>query len=110
MCKVSMTCDECNASLTGGKSGFCGNVCKSKWNNRRRARGAELLDIFMTMRHDRPKAARMKEAGDNPWTLACRLAKAWHDEDVAAGRKSFHDIEEIMKSGKWSWTKAVKLG
>jgi hypothetical protein len=52
-------------------------------------RGADLFDVFMSIRFARSGAAR---AG--AWTLLCRMAAAFRDEDRRhrAGRQSWDDI------------------
>lgn len=78
-------CRECSAPLTGGAS-FCSRDCRNSYTNRRRTRGAEIYDLFMTLRYDRPRAKIM-----NIWSKLCRMAAEFKRQDDEAGRQSWND-------------------
>ena len=48
MNKRPHACLECGGEC--GKGEFCGSACRMAFNNRRKARGAELYDLFMVHR------------------------------------------------------------
>jgi hypothetical protein len=56
-------------------------------------RGAELYDLFMALRYDRPGCA-----GLGVWKALCRLAMLFREEDVAdrAGRKSWRSPKHVL--------------
>ena len=56
-------------------------------------RGAELYDLWMTLRYDRPLAQAY-----GVWKLLCRLAWQYRDEDNARrnGRKSWRSPRAIL--------------
>lgn len=72
---------------------FCGRACRNAWNNRRMARGAQLYDLFMVARFDRPLAKTMKV-----WRYLARLASDFRQEDreERAGRLSWRSPTEII--------------
>lgn len=80
-------CLECGVTLKNTKTAtFCSRVHKMRFHNRRRDRGAELYDIFMTMRFDRAKAKKHKL-----WSVLCSVASAYRESDnkSRAGRRSW---------------------
>lgn len=95
-------CRECGLPLPEGarlSADFCPErkgqnslPCRVAWRNRRMSRGADLYDFFMNMRYNRAQAGVF-----GLWKMACRMAQDWHDEDVAAGRKSFYGPKEIVE-------------
>lgn len=91
----SRTCRECLKPLRVSarpEIEFCGMACRIAWRNRRSSRGAELYDPFMGLRYEREAA---RDAG--LWSLMCRMAQAWNDEDKAAGRKSYFSPRETVE-------------
>lgn len=74
---------------------FCCHACGTKWNNRRKQRGAELYDLFMTMRYDRGTAKLF-----GVWAIMCRMASMWKEEDDAAGVRSFASAKELQDDGR----------
>lgn len=91
-----MTCLECQSPLAPSRGPherkFCCDDCRRAFNNRRQQRGAQIYDMFMAMRYDRAAAADL-----GVWGFMCRMAEAWHDDDVAHGRASFGDYAEFMR-------------
>lgn len=73
---------------------FCCSQCRRDFNNRRAERGAELYDLFMTMRFDRERAAADKLFGQ-----LSAMASAYRDDDMAerAGRRSW-DINATRRT------------
>lgn len=94
MCSTgTVSCLECNAPVGPTRrndKSFCSAACKDRFNNRRKARGAELYDLFMNIRFNRAAAS---EAG--AWALMCRMASNWKQGDDDAGRKSFQPLGRV---------------
>ena len=65
---------------------FCGSPCRTRFNNRRKARGAELYDLVMAWRFERGKTDVMQIRG-----LIGRLASAYRDSD------------KTLRDGRQSW-------
>ena len=86
-------CRECG-SPTGGE--FCKppSKCKTKWNNRRKSRGAVLYDLLMSQRFDREAAE-----ADHIWTLACRQMADWRVDDNRrrGGRLSWRGHKAVLQ-------------
>lgn len=89
-------CPECGNALTAtpqpGKL-FCSPACRQTFNNRRMQRGAELYDLFRSLRRDRAEAKSL-----NMWTQICRLELAWQmeDEKNRQGRKSYMPAKRAL--------------
>lgn len=88
MCK----CSECGTEFKRAAVGqeFCSTPCRTTFNNRRKTRGADLYDLFMTLAYDRKNRKGV-------WTAMSRMAKAWHEEDKKAGRKSFGSARKVLE-------------
>lgn len=58
------------------------------------SRGAELYDFMMVLRFERGRAKALKI-----WTMMCRLAALFRDEDHAqrGGRRSWSRAEHVME-------------
>lgn len=94
MCKRH--CLECAASLAEKdyRAEFCGTVCRKAWNNRRMVRGAELYDLFYSLRYDRDKAKTL-----GLWSAMCKLAQKWRDEDRVSERtRTCRRPEDVLMS------------
>ena len=89
-------CQECGAALSGEIAGkrFRGQTCRLRFNNRRLQRGAELYDLFMTMRYDRAEAKRL-----GVWALMCRMGQQMREEDQRdrEGRQSWRKPDDVLK-------------
>lgn len=89
------TCAECGADFqpAAGHQEFCAPGCKRAFNNRRMVRGAEVYDLLMALRYERPIAQAL-----GVWKLICRLAWIYRDEDarLRAGRNSWRPAAEII--------------
>lgn len=102
-------CLECNGPVSKPRDQekfFCSDACRHRHKNRRKLRGAELYDLFMTMRFDRAAAKEHQV-----WAVMCRMASQWNEEDKAAfttaedlaagiqkpGRKSFVPVRKAME-------------
>ncbi len=85
---IACQCLDCGAAFVAQRStaSFCSIACRSAFNNRRKARGAELYDLFMMLRYERGIAKYR-----HLWTIACNLARAYRDSDNA------------LRSGRSSW-------
>lgn len=89
MCK----CKECGGEFKKVRSHeqlFCSSACRTSHTNRRKLRGADLYDLFMTMRYDRANAKGV-------WAVMCRMAQEWNEEDKEAGRKSFSPARTVLE-------------
>ncbi|WP_238257871.1 transcriptional regulator [Methylobacterium gnaphalii] len=88
-------CLECGETFASTKTDaeFCGDRCRMAFNNRRTKRGAEIYDLFMSLRHDRKTATVL-----NVFTLVSRLATIYRREDAdqRAGRRSWRHASEII--------------
>lgn len=89
--RVCLECGEPFAA-TRADAEFCCKACRQTFGNRRLQRGAELYDLFMLQRFERPEATRI-----GAWSLMCRAASQWRSEDQA------------RREGRRSWTGAAKL-
>ena len=110
-----MNCRECGETFDGSKAAvFCpGTSCRRDWNNRRQQRGAQLYDVFMTMRGGRQLTADLKDKqGVNLWTVACQLAADWKAEDdkLRGGRRSYQFIPDMIRAGKFAYLAAICVG
>lgn len=89
-------CLECGGTREAGAAGeFCATACRDAFNNRRKARGAELYDLFMVLRFDRERAKFLRV-----FQALCRLASNWRREDRArrAGRRSWRKPEDVLET------------
>lgn len=88
-------CAECGGPVTSDNYNvaFCSVKCRKDFNNRRATRGAELYDLFMSIRYERKLALVMAL-----WTVICRMAEIWRDDDVRnrAGRKSWGSAKRLL--------------
>lgn len=94
--KGKHVCWECRTALEGRfmrRKQFCDPLCRAKWNNRRRKRGAELYDIFMCVRFQRGAAKAL-----SLWTLMCAMASWWRLEDAAEGIQSHYGAKEAAQN------------
>lgn len=87
-------CLECGAQVPFGNGvEFCSPGCRHAWNNRRKARGALLLDLYMAHRFDRAEATDLG-------VLAAmnRLAGDFRDEDreKRGGRRSWRPARTVL--------------
>lgn len=93
---IRRACVECGEPFCSEKAwaDFCCTEHRRDFNNRRQLRGAELLDLFMCLRYDRP-AARLWGV----WKILCRMAQAFRDEDLEqrAGRKSWREPRAVLE-------------
>ena len=108
-------CRECGETFDGTKAAaFCPSTsCRRDWNNRRQQRGAQLYDLFMTLRGERQlTAALQKEKGINLWTVTCQLASDWkaEDEQQRGGRRSYQFIPGLIAAGKFAYLAAICVG
>jgi len=93
MNKRPHACLECGGEC--GKGEFCGSACRTAFNNRRKARGAELYDLFMVHRFDRTKAQQLRVL-----QAMNRLASNYRKEDHAkrASRRSWRRPEDVLET------------
>jgi predicted nucleic acid-binding Zn ribbon protein len=94
-CQPSV-CAECAKAFTSGNPAvptyFCSGKCRDVWNNRRKLRGALLMDMMMILRFDRD-AAREEDA----WTTMCRMASDFRGEDIQANRASVNPRQAVRE-------------
>lgn len=90
------TCSECGTEhlAAARHADFCTTECRKAFNNRRLVRGAELYDLVMVLRYERPIAKALKV-----WKLICRLAAVHRDEDVRQreGRHSWRPAKQVIE-------------
>lgn len=83
---------------------FCCTACRTAFNNRRKNRGAELYDLFMTMRFDRDTAKV-----NGVWAVMCRMASEWNEEDRMAFTSAEEAAAGIKKPGRRSFGPVRKV-
>ncbi len=92
---TKVICQECGQEFESVRdhAAFCSAGCRKAFNNRRATRGAELYDMFMALRYERPLAKAL-----GIWSVICRAAEIWRDEDrgARAGRKSWGDVKAAL--------------
>jgi len=89
MCKC-LECGKQFKTVRAHEQIFCASECRTAHNNRRKQRGADLYDLFMTMRYDRKNAKGV-------WAVMCRMAQDWNEDDMEAGRKSFSPARKVLE-------------
>lgn len=84
-------CLECG-SVTA-KGDFCAPPCRIAFNNRRKARGAELYDLYMAHRFDRVNAQNL-----GVFQAINRLASNFRKEDAARrnSRRSWRQPRTVL--------------
>jgi hypothetical protein len=91
-----VACLECGEAfeLKAEYQEFCSTACRKAFNNRRAVRGAEMYDLFMTLRYERTLAAKLKV-----WSLLCRMALGFREEDekFRKGRRSWQPIARVLE-------------
>lgn len=95
MPKHDLHCLECGEGFTSVTEAaeFCCSRCRDAWNNRRKARGAEIYDLFMALRFERGPAKLAQV-----WTLLCAVASAYRDADKTkrGGRRSWRKLRAAI--------------
>lgn len=93
---VDGVCGECATAYKNPNPAvpkyFCSATCRDTWNNRRKLRGALMLDLMMVMRFDR-SAAKTEDA----WSTLCRMTADFKQEDVEANRSSVAPLRIIRE-------------
>ncbi|NUR12322.1 MAG: transcriptional regulator [Bradyrhizobium sp.] len=86
-------CLECGGDRSA-KAEFCSASCRTDFNNRRKARGAELHDLFMAHRFDRANAQAL-----GVLQAMNRMASIWREEDKARrdSRRSWRATREVLE-------------
>lgn len=97
-------CLECGAP-TASKGDFCATACRSAFNNRRKARGAELYDLFMAHRFDRETAQAL-----GVMAKMNRLASFYRGEDETkrGKRRSWRRPADVLADRPWLSAVAVQ--
>jgi hypothetical protein len=94
--KRAHSCRECGEAFEAGRQGalFCADPCRAAFQNRRRDRGAELYDLFMLHRCQRPTGRAIRA-----FFLMCRLASLWRAEDrrQRQGRPSWSPVQSVRE-------------
>lgn len=94
--RFKRVCQECGQPFRGERrhAEFCCDAHRKAFNNRRMVRGAELYDLFMSLRYDRDTARLLKV-----WKVLCRFAAIYRDEDVRQreGRKSWQPARQVIE-------------
>lgn len=96
-------CLECGEPR--GNGDFCSSACRHSFNNRRKARGAEIYDLYMALRFERPLAKLL-----GVLQAISRLASNYRAEDLAqrAGRKSWRNPRTVLEERPY--LKSVRIG
>jgi predicted nucleic acid-binding Zn ribbon protein len=92
-------CLECGAPIaTDRDATFCATGCRQAFNNRRLKRGAELYDLWMAHRYERPLARAL-----HVLTAVNRLAASWRQQDrlERAGRRSWTAPDAVLDRTPW---------
>lgn len=86
-------CLECGTD-TSAKGDFCSTACRTDFNNRRKARGAELYDLYMAHRFERDRAQKLRV-----FQAINRLASNYRKEDRnrREGRKSWRNPIAVLE-------------
>lgn len=73
---------------------FCCGRCRKNWNNRRMLRGAEVYDLFMSLRYEREAAKK-----DGVWTTLTRLAQHFREADLRErdGRRTWKKAKDVRE-------------
>lgn len=94
-------CKECGKGVGGLRvdKAFCTSSCRNAFNHRRAKRGAEIYDMFMTMRYERTVATKARAL----WYIACKMANHWREEDVVKreGRLSWRDPTRMISRKRY---------
>lgn len=94
--RFKRTCPECGIAFRSAKrhAEFCAATCRKTFNNRRMVRGAELYDLLMTLRYERPVARAL-----GVWKFLCRMAQGYRDQDLheRAGRNSWQPAKAVLE-------------
>lgn len=89
-------CQECGASFSASQASarFCSRDCRNAFDNRRKARGAILYDLFMANNYERKIARPL-----GIWSKMFRAASHWKAEDEAQreGRASWPDLQTTLQ-------------
>ncbi len=87
-------CRECGSFFRAQRATrlFCSATCRTTFNNRKAARGAALYSLVMALRFARDEAQN-----GHVWSLLCRMAAAFRDEDERerAARRSWDDLAKV---------------
>lgn len=92
---MTRLCKECGGPVKPSRQRpvFCCGPCRQRFNNRRLERGAQLYDLFMSMRYECDKASDL-----GVWAIMCRMAKDYREEDEREreGRKSWQPASVVL--------------
>jgi hypothetical protein len=80
-------------ALAQATAAFCAQPCCLAHNNRRRDRGALLVDLIVHDRFNRKEAS-----GRGIRTLADRMVANWVNEDRRAGRRVMRPLQECIEA------------
>jgi hypothetical protein len=92
--KIQRTCAECGAPFTSKRPNatFCCREHADSFMNRKKVRGATLLEMYFHKRYNRQAATQARIP-----TIIDRMVANWHAEDVAAGRQSMLGLEDVLE-------------
>lgn len=99
-------CLECGVE-NQSKGDFCTTRCRTDFNNRRKARGAELYDLYMAHRFERADAQAL-----GVFQAINRLASVYRREDnnQRAGRRSWRKPRAVLEERPYLKTIATYDG
>lgn len=90
--QASGCCPECQTKFVRARGAvFCSGVCKTRWHNRAKARGQQMMALVLAWRAARNfkgKDAPQKRTGAAAFAEMARLADLYNEEDRVAGRQS----------------------
>ncbi|WP_084368962.1 transcriptional regulator [Rhizobium sp. RU36D] len=98
-------CLECE-SETQKTGDFCCDACRAVFNNRRKARGAEIYDLYMAHRFQRNLATQLKLM-----SRINRLASIYREEDRAMrnGRRSWRRPQDVLEERPYLRSIATRI-
>ena len=103
------TCCECGQSYgaANAEAEFCGTPCRQRFNNRRAQRGAELYDLLMAHRFNRPLAKAL-----GVLALINRLASIFREEDrrEREGRPSWRPPSTVIARRPYLRAQRLRAG
>ena len=97
-------CLECGEPVPG-KGDFCSAACRHGFNNRRKARGAELYDLYMAHRFERKEAQELRVL-----QAMNRLASNWRrqDREQRGARRSWRRTQDVLDTRPYLRAVAVQ--
>jgi hypothetical protein len=88
------TCPECGTPFQRKRASavFCCREHTEAFMNRKKVRGATLVELYMHHRYNRPAAKR-----EGVLAKMHMLVAAWRQEDQRHGRQSMLDLDDVIE-------------